>query len=36
VRRDYYVVGTAAGQRAWAFRPAGHADAPLQLQGWFS
>ena len=36
VRRDYYVVQTAAGQRAWAFRPAGHADAPLLLQGWFA
>ncbi|MEO5565169.1 MAG: DNA polymerase Y family protein [Luteimonas sp.] len=35
VRRDYYVVMTAQGQRAWAFRPAGHASAGWMLQGWF-
>src|SRR5690606_12637339 len=29
VRRDYYLVATGEGQRAWAFRPAGDADAPL-------
>ena len=36
VRRDYYLVATRDGQRAWAFRPAGNADAPLMLQGWFA
>src|SRR5690606_3295975 len=36
VRRDYYVVETAEGQRAWAFRPAGSTDAPLMLHGWFA
>ncbi len=35
VRRDYYVVMTAQGQQAWAFRPAGNADATPMLQGWF-
>ena len=40
VRRDYYLVQTHLGQRAWAFRPAG--DAPVDgrgegfmLHGWF-
>ena len=40
VRRDYYLVQTSFGQRAWAFRPAG--DAPVggrgegfMLHGWF-
>ena len=36
VRRDYYVVETNAGQRAWAFRPAGDADGPFMLHGWFA
>ena len=36
VRRDYYVVDTGDGQRAWAFRPAGDAEAPLMLHGWFA
>ncbi|MCQ4313705.1 DNA polymerase Y family protein [Pseudomonas stutzeri] len=35
VRRDYYVVETRAGQRAWAFRQVG-ASGPLMLHGWFS
>jgi protein ImuB len=36
LRRDYYVVETADGQRAWVFRPAGDADAPSMLHGWFA
>jgi protein ImuB len=36
VRRDYYVVATGEGQRAWAFRPAGSTEGPLMLQGWFA
>jgi protein ImuB len=36
LRRDYYVVETAEGQRAWVFRPAGDADAPPMLHGWFA
>jgi protein ImuB len=36
VRRDYYVVETSAGQRAWAFRPAGDADGPFMQHGWFA
>ncbi|HVR80994.1 MAG TPA: DNA polymerase Y family protein [Luteimonas sp.] len=36
VRRDYYLVQTSAGQRAWAFRPAGDADGPFMLHGWFA
>ncbi|HET6546349.1 MAG TPA: DNA polymerase Y family protein [Rhodanobacteraceae bacterium] len=35
VRRDYYVVETALGQRAWAFRPAG-ATGTWMLHGWFA
>ncbi|TDK21511.1 DNA polymerase Y family protein [Luteimonas aestuarii] len=35
VRRDYYVVETREGQRAWAFTPAGQSD-PLLLHGWFA
>lgn len=35
VRRDYYVVRTAQGQRAWAYAPAGQ-HAPLLLHGWFA
>jgi protein ImuB len=36
VRRDYYVVETGNGQRAWAFRGAGETDTPLMLHGWFA
>jgi protein ImuB len=42
-RRDYYVVETHSGQRAWIFCPAGHAagtpttnDWPWMLHGWFA
>lgn len=35
VRRDYYVVQTAAGQRAWVFCPAGQ-TGPFLLHGWFA
>ena len=35
VRRDYYVVETSAGQRAWAFRPAGE-RGDFMLHGWFA
>ena len=34
--RDYYVVETGEGQRAWVFRPAGDAQAPPMLHGWFA
>lgn len=34
--RDYYVVETSIGQRAWAFRPAGAIDGPWLLHGWFA
>lgn len=39
VRRDYYLVQTSLGQRAWAFRPAGDDNAnasPFMLHGWFA
>jgi len=36
VRRDYYVLRTAQGQLAWAYRPAGEADGGWMLQGWFA
>jgi len=36
VRRDYYVVETGTGQRAWAFRGVGETDTPLTLHGWFA
>jgi protein ImuB len=43
LRRDYYVVETAEGQRAWAFRAAGEAPAESpdrhdgwMLHGWFA
>ena len=36
VRRDYYVLRTLQGQRAWAFRPAGRQDGPWLLHGWFA
>ena len=36
VRRDYYLVETAQGQRAWAFRVAGEQAGPFMLHGWFA
>ena len=36
VRRDYYVVETAAGQRAWVYRAPGDAEGGFMLQGWFA
>ena len=36
VRRDYYLVETRGGQRAWAFRAAGEQDGPFMLHGWFA
>ncbi|MFD0738368.1 Y-family DNA polymerase [Lysobacter koreensis] len=40
VRRDYYLVETRQGQRAWAFCPAGehgaHVAQSLMLHGWFA
>jgi protein ImuB len=36
VRRDYYVVQTSLGQRAWAFLPAGASDGAWMLHGWFA
>ena len=39
VRRDYYLVQTSLGQRAWAFRPAGDDTgnaSPFMLHGWFA
>ncbi|MGD9602698.1 MAG: DNA polymerase Y family protein [Gammaproteobacteria bacterium] len=36
VRRDYYVVETRHGQRAWVFRPAGTTEGPWMLHGWFA
>jgi protein ImuB len=36
VRRDYYIVQTASGQRAWAFRPAGDSECGFMLHGWFA
>jgi protein ImuB len=35
VRRDYYVIETAAGQRAWVFCPAGERTG-FMLHGWFA
>ncbi|HVI58941.1 MAG TPA: DNA polymerase Y family protein [Luteimonas sp.] len=34
-RRDYYVVETSQGQRAWAFAPAGE-QGSWMLHGWFA
>lgn len=34
LRRDYYIVLTRDGRRAWVYRPAGHAG-PYWLHGWF-
>ena len=36
VRRDYYLVETRGGQRAWAFRAAGEQGGPFMLHGWFA
>lgn len=36
IRRDYYVVETDLGQRAWAFRAAGEPSGPFMLHGWFA
>jgi len=36
VRRDYYVVQTSQGQRAWAFQPAGDNGGAWMLHGWFA
>lgn len=36
VRRDYYLIETAQGQRAWAFRVAGEQAGPFMLHGWFA
>jgi protein ImuB len=36
VRRDYYLVETSRGQRAWAWRGVGEADTPFMLHGWFA
>lgn len=35
VRRDYYILETGHGQRAWAFTPAGK-PGPWMLHGWFA
>ncbi|MBI6561917.1 DNA polymerase Y family protein [Pseudomonas syringae] len=35
VRRDYYLVETASGQRAWAYRAVGE-PGELLLHGWFA
>jgi protein ImuB len=34
-RRDYYILQTARGQRAWAFAPVGQVG-PWMLHGWFA
>ncbi|MFL6592857.1 MAG: Y-family DNA polymerase [Luteimonas sp.] len=36
VRRDYYVVETGSGQRAWAYRGVGETETPFMLHGWFA
>ncbi|MEO8159856.1 MAG: DNA polymerase Y family protein [Arenimonas sp.] len=36
VRRDYYLVETSQGQRAWAFLPAGETGGAWMLHGWFA
>ncbi len=36
VRRDYYVLETSHGQRAWVFRPAGVQEGAWMLHGWFA
>lgn len=35
-RRDYYVVQTDAGQRAWVYAVAGERDGPFMLHGYFA
>ncbi len=35
IRRDYYVVQTSQGQRAWAFQAVGVTDGVWALHGWF-
>ncbi|SDI14616.1 Y-family DNA polymerase [Pseudomonas panipatensis] len=35
LRRDYYLVETRSGQRAWVYRPVG-SEGPLLLHGWFA
>lgn len=35
IRRDYYLVRTRSGQRAWIFRQVGD-EGPLLLHGWFA
>jgi protein ImuB len=35
VRRDYYIVETGQGQRAWVYCAAGHHDGWM-LHGWFA
>ena len=35
VRRDYYLVETSQGQRAWAYSVAGERDH-FMLHGWFA
>jgi protein ImuB len=35
VRRDYFLIETRTGQRAWAYRPVGDASG-LLLHGWFA
>lgn len=35
IRRDYYVVETAQGQRGWAYASADTRGAPWMLHGWF-
>lgn len=36
VRRDYYVIETSRGQRAWVFRKAGETSGLWMLHGWFA
>ena len=36
VRRDYYLIETTQGQRAWVFRTAGEQAGPFMLHGWFA
>jgi len=35
VRRDYYLIETRSGQRAWAYQTVGEGGS-LLLQGWFA
>ncbi len=35
IRRDYYLVETRSGQRAWVYREVG-SEGPLWLHGWFA